>query len=99
MKRGGCIYIMTNKNKTTLYIGVTFDLLKRVNEHKNHVYQNSFTDKYNLELIVFYEFHSTIEEAIARETQVKKWSRQKKEQLINSTNPLWADLWEDIKSW
>ena len=77
MERGGSIYFMTNKNRTTLYLGVTTNLIKRVSEHRTHYYKGSFTDKYNLELIVFYEFHSTIEEAISREKQVKKWSRAK----------------------
>ena len=99
MERGGCIYFMTNKHKTTLYLGVTSDLLNRINEHKTKKYSNSFTAKYNLEFLVFYEFHSSIEEAIAREKQVKKWSRQKKEELINSQNPQWVDLWEEIMKW
>ena len=99
MERGGCIYIMTNKNKTTLYVGVTSNLLNRVNEHKTHKYKNSFTDKYNLEYLVYYEFASTIEEAIARETQVKKYRREKKDALINSLNPQWSDLWEEIIKW
>ena len=67
MERGGCIYIMTNKNKTTLYLGVTSNLLNRVQEHKTHKYKNSFTSKYNLELIIYYEFFTSIEEAIAKE--------------------------------
>lgn len=99
MERGGCIYFMTNKNKTTIYLGVTSNLLNRVNEHKTHKYSNSFTDKYNLEYLVFYEFHSTIEEAIAREKQVKKWNRQKKDNLIHSMNPNWIDLWDEIIKW
>lgn len=99
MERGGCIYFMTNKNKTTLYLGVTSNLLNRVNEHKTHKFQNSFTAKYNLEILVFYEFHSTIEEAIAREKQVKKWNREKKEELINAVNPEWKDLWNEILKW
>ena len=99
MVRGGSIYIMTNKNKTTLYIGVTSDLLRRVQEHKAHHYKKSFTDKYNLEFLVYYESFTTIEAAIAREKEIKKWRREKKEQLINSMNPEWKDLWEDIKHW
>ena len=99
MERGGSIYFMTNKNRTTLYLGVTSNLIKRVSEHRNHYYKGSFTDKYNLELIVFYEFHSTIEEAIAREKQVKKWNRAKKDALINELNPGWIDLWGEIEKW
>ena len=99
MERGGCIYFMTNKNKTTLYLGVTSNLIKRVSEHKNHIYQDSFTDRYNLEMIIFYEFISTIEEAILREKQVKKWNRAKKNELISTLNPEWNDLWIEISKW
>ncbi len=99
MERGGSIYFMTNKNRTTLYLGVTTNLIKRVSEHRTHYYKGSFTDKYNLELIVFYEFHSTIEEAISREKQVKKWIRAKKDKLINELNPDWIDLWGEIEKW
>ncbi len=90
---------MTNKNKTTLYLGVTSNLLNRVNEHRMKKYATSFTAKYNLEFLVFYEFHSTIEEAIAREKQVKKWSRKKKDELINLLNPERKDLWDEIIKW
>lgn len=86
------IYIMTNYYRTTLYIGVTSDLIRRVNEHKNHVIQGSFTDKYNCELCVYYEMWNNINEAINRETTLKKWSRKKKENLINSKNPEWKEL-------
>ena len=99
MERGGSIYFMTNKNRTTLYLGVTSNLIKRVSEHRIHYYKGSFTDIYNLELIVFYEFHSTIVEAISRKKQVKKWNRAKKDALINELNPKWTDLWEEIEKW
>ena len=99
MERGGCIYFMTNKNRTTLYLGVTSNLIKRISEHRTHFHKGSFTDKYNLELIVFYEFHSRLEEAISREKQVKKWNRAKKEALINGLNPGWNDLWGVIEKW
>ena len=92
MKRGGCIYILTNKNKTTLYIGVTADLLRRIQEHKSSLSKSSFSYRYNLHYLIYYEFYSTIEEAITREKELKKWRREKKENLINSTNPLWNDL-------
>ena len=99
MERGGCMYIMTNKNKTTLYIGVTSDLYSRVYQHKNHIYSNSFTSRYNLELCIYYESFFSIEEAINREKEVKKWRREKKEILINSFNPEWNDLFDEIKMW
>jgi putative endonuclease len=99
MTRGGSVYIMTNKLKTTLYIGVTVDLYTRIRQHKEHYFTNSFTDKYNLEYCVYYENFFSIEEAILREKQLKKWSRIKKENLINATNPQWEDLWVKIQYW
>ena len=99
MTRGGSIYIMTNRSKTTLYVGVTVDLPSRILEHKQHVYKKSFTDKYNLEYCVYYENYPFIMEAIHREKEIKKWRREKKEMLINSLNPHWMDLWEEIKLW
>lgn len=99
MTKGGSVYIMTNKLKTTLYIGVTADLQLRIRQHKEHYFQNSFTDKYNLEYCIYYENFYSIEEAILREKQIKKWSRIKKENLINSLNPKWIDLWDEIKNW
>lgn len=99
MTKGGSIYIMTNKLKTTLYIGVTANLQLRIRQHKEHFFQNSFTDKYNLEHYVYYENFYPIEDAILREKQIKKWSRLKKENLINSLNPKWTDLWNEIKEW
>jgi putative endonuclease len=100
MIRGGCIYFLTNKNKTTVYLGVTSDLIRRVQEHKNHIYPYSFTARYNLEYLVYYEFYSQIEEAIAMEKQIKKWRREKKNALIDRMNPNWDDLWEkEVKFW
>ena len=88
----GFVYIMTNKNRTTLYIGVTNDLCRRIYEHKNHVNKNSFTDKYNLEYCIYYEEFPNFTEAIQREKELKKWNRQKKEDLINKLNPEWEEL-------
>ncbi len=99
MKKGGAIYIMTNKNKTTLYIGVTSDLQRRVYEHKNHLNKNSFTDKYNLEYLVYYEGCHSIIEAINREKQLKAGSRKRKEWLINAKNPNWIDLSNEVLEW
>ena len=99
MERGGCIYILTNKWKTTLYIGVSSDLRSRIIQHREHLYTNSFTDRYKLEHCIYYEQYSSIEEAIVREKQIKKWRREKKEILINSINPQWVDLWAEIKEW
>jgi putative endonuclease len=96
MKRGGHVYLMTNKSRTTLYCGVTSDLVKRVQQHKEHLRPKSFTARYNLELLVYHEGFHRIEEAIAREKQIKGGSRQDKEALINSMNPEWRDLFPDL---
>ena len=99
MKKGGATYIMTNKNKTTLYIGVTANLKRRVYEHKTHFDKKSFTHKYNLELLVYYENFHSIEDAISREKQLKKYKRKKKEDLINKLNPEWNDLYNKVLGW
>ena len=99
MKQGGYVYFMTNKNKTTIYCGVTSDLPKRVLEHKNHIYQKSFSAKYNLEFLVYYEGFHRIEEAIAREKQIKSGTRKKKEALINALNSEWKDLYSEVLEW
>ena len=99
MERGGCVYIMTNEYNTTLYVGVTADLPGRVMEHKEKVYPNSFTARYNLTKLVYYEAFHSIEEAIAREKQMKAGSRRKKEELIKALNPTWKDLYDEIKYW
>jgi putative endonuclease len=92
MSKIGYVYIMTNLNKTTLYIGVTNDLCRRIYEHKNHLIKNSFTDRYNLEYCIYFEEIISFEMAIAREKEIKKWNRQKKEALINRKNPQWNVL-------
>ena len=80
---------MTNQNRTTLYLGVTNDLCRRIYEHKNHLIKNSFTDKYNLEYCIYFEEYASMDLAIKREKEIKKWNRQKKESLINKVNPKW----------
>ena len=94
MQRGGFVYILTNKNNTTLYIGVTANLISRMWEHREKIYAKSFTARYNLEKLIFYEGFHSIEEAIAREKQLKGGSRQKKIQLVQSISPHWQDLFE-----
>ena len=90
---------MTNKNTTTLYTGVTSDLKTRVYQHKNNLFPESFTANYNLHKLVFYEGFHFIEEAIAREKQIKAGSRKKKEELMNSINPDWNDLYSEVFDW
>ena len=92
MKKG-YVYILTNKNKTVLYIGVTSNLLKRIYQHKTKFYQG-FTAKYNCNKLVYYEEYKNIVDAIKREKQLKSGNRKRKEQLINAENPNWVDLSE-----
>lgn len=99
MKRGGAVYIMTNITHTTLYTGVTSDLKKRVWQHKNFIFPGSFTSKYKLVKLVYYEGFHRIEEAIGREKQIKAGSRKQKESLINSINREWKDLYEEVAEW
>lgn len=99
MERGGYVYIMTNKNKTTLYIGVTSDLCSRIIQHREHFYPLAFTARFNLTYCIYFEGFFSIEEAIKREKVLKKWRREKKEKLINELNPEWKDLWKEIREW
>jgi|SRR5512133_249678 putative endonuclease len=92
---GGYVYIMTNKNHTVLYVGVTEDLVKRVQEHKEHIFKG-FTHKYNVEYLMYYEFHNHIISAIEREKLIKGGSRKRKIDLINGMNPEWEDLYLKI---
>ena len=90
------VYILTNSHKNVLYTGVTNDLVRRVYEHKHHLDKGSFSDRYNTEYLVYYEWTSDVKAAIEREKQIKSWSRKKKEKLINSKNPNWNDLYETL---
>lgn len=93
---GGFIYILTNENRSTLYIGVTNNLERRLHEHKNEVL-DGFTKTYHVHTLVYVERYDHIEEAIVREKQLKRWSRKKKEALITRLNPVWKDLSRDWK--
>jgi putative endonuclease len=92
----GFIYIITNKNNTTLYIGVTSNLPQRIVEHKEKRYQGSFSARYNLDKLVYYEAFQMIGDAIGREKQLKAGSRKAKIELIISINPNWLDLFDEI---
>jgi putative endonuclease len=95
MEKRGFVYIMTNRKDGTLYIGVTSNLIKRVYQHKSKLLEG-FTYKYNLKRLVYYEIFETIEEAIKREKQLKNWKRDWKIKLIESINPQWLDLYDEI---
>ena len=98
MKEKQCyIYIATNKRHTTVYVGVTNDLFRREDQHRNKIDKNSFTAKYNIDTVVYYEAYNDIKTAIIREKQIKAGSRKKKIELIEKVNPEWKDLIEEIK--
>jgi putative endonuclease len=99
MKRGGAVYIMSSKIHSTLYTGVSSDLKKRVYEHKNNIYPDSFTSKYKTHKLVYYEGFHRIEDAIAREKQIKAGSRNMKIELITNLNPDWKDLYDEVLLW
>ena len=92
MGSGGFTYILTNKNHTVLYVGVTSDLISRMVQHRSGFYKNSFTSRYHVTQLVYFEFFEGIIDAIAREKQLKAGSRQKKVDLINLFNPQWKDI-------
>ncbi len=96
MRKGGAVYIMSSPDKTALYTGVTANLPERVWQHKNKVYPNSFTARYNCVLLVYYAVCETIEIAIAEEKRIKGGSRAQKMDLIESMNKEWRDLTSDI---
>ena len=98
MSKQGFIYMLTNRNHTVLYIGVTSNLEGRIYEHKTNYYPASFCSHYNVHKLVYYEDYDDIYNAICREKQLKKWSRLNKEKLINSFNPKWKDLYDSLWS-
>ncbi|UQD56946.1 GIY-YIG nuclease family protein [Flavobacterium sp. K5-23] len=93
----GFIYIITNKYQTVVYTGVTANLPQRVLNHKEKRNPNSFSARYNLDILVYYEQYQWIGDAIAREKQIKAGSRETKNELIRSVNPNWIDLFDEIK--
>ncbi len=88
----GFVYILTNKNNTTLYVGVTANLEQRIKQHRSKVDKKSFTARYNLDKLVYFESFQMIGDAIAREKQLKAGNRAKKIALIESENPNWVEL-------
>ena len=89
------VYIAVNKRNTVLYTGVTSNLYKRIYEHKNKLLEG-FTKKYNINKLVYYESFNHPEEAISAEKKIKGWLRKKKDELINSFNPEWKFLNDEI---
>jgi Predicted endonuclease containing a URI domain len=93
MTKTPTVYIMTNKRNGTLYIGVTSDIVGRVWEHKNKTIKG-FSSRYGTTQLVWYEFHPTMEGAIHRETDIKRWKRLWKLKLVDEFNPRWEDLYD-----
>ena len=90
------VYILSNNTNTTIYTGVTNDLLRRVYEHKHEMAEESFTAKYKVHKLVYYEATSDVRSAIQREKQIKGWIRAKKNKLVETMNPTWRDLYQEI---
>ena len=95
MKKQYYVYIMADKGNAVLYTGVTGNLIRRVSEHRQKLVEG-FTKRYNVVKLVYYEVFDQIENALAREKQIKAGSRQKKLQLINEMNKEWRDLYEEL---
>ena len=95
MNKRPAVYILASQRNGTLYIGVTSDLVQRVWQHKNSA-QDGFTQKYQVHMLVYYEFHDEMVTAIQREKQMKKWNRAWKINLIEAKNPHWEDLYAKI---
>ncbi|HET6914167.1 MAG TPA: GIY-YIG nuclease family protein [Rhodanobacteraceae bacterium] len=93
-ERQPAVYILASKERGTLYVGVTSDLIKRI-EHKNDLVEG-FTKRYRVHALVWYEQHDTMELAIAREKAIKEWKRAWKLEIIEKTNPGWRDLYDDL---
>jgi putative endonuclease len=85
------VYVLTNWNQRVMYVGVTSDLKRRIHEHQNKLVKG-FTEKYNVNKLVYYEQTNDVITALAREKEIKKWRRQKKDNLVVSVNPQWQDL-------
>ena len=95
MDKQPTVYMMASRRNGTLYIGVTSDLIARVWQHRVHV-APGFTTKYSVSTLVWYEFHPSMESAIMREKRMKRWRRAWKIELIESRNPYWRDLWNEL---
>ena len=96
MHQQGYFYMMTNVHRTVLYCGATNDLYRRIQDHTNEVFTNSFASRYNIGKLVYFEVFTNVGDAFAREKQVKSGSRKKKIALIESVNPQWKDLFDTL---
>ena len=90
------VYILANRTRTVLYVGVTNNLIRRMYEHKNKLDVGSFTAKYDVHDLVYFEYTSDVRAAIEREKQIKGWNRARKNKLVETKNPKWEDLYQSI---
>ena len=90
------VYILSSNTNVTIYTGVTNDLVRRVYEHRNNADSKSFTAKYKVHKLVYFEETPDVRAAIEREKQIKSWNRNRKNELVNSVNPHWIDLYPSI---
>ena len=98
MDKGGYVYIMTTRRNSVLYVGVTSQLFDRALKHIQKFYPRSFTAKYNVDKLVYYQWFPSIEEAIAFEKKLKAGPRKRKTDLISKCNPSWSDLFIDLSN-
>lgn len=96
MPKSGYVYILASERNGTLYVGVTNDLVRRVQEHRAERNPDSFTAQYDVKRLVYYEYHPDIRDAINREKRIKGWKRQWKLELIEGMNLHWRDLYPDV---
>ena len=90
------VYMMTNQYRNVLYTGVTNDLVRRVYEHRNHLIKDSFTARYHVTKLVYFEATEDVKSALEREKQIKSWKRARKDALVESQNPTWEDQYPYI---
>ena len=90
------VYMMTNQYRNVLYTGVTNDLVRRVYEHQNHLLRDSFTARYHVTKLVYFEMTDDVKSAIEREKQIKSWKRARKDALVERQNPTWEDQYPSI---
>ena len=90
------VYILANRSNVALYTGITNDLVRRVAQHRSHADPRSYTARYHITKLVYFEVTPCVRSAIAREKQIKSWSRRRKNALISGKNPTWVDLYPDV---
>ena len=90
------VYILSNVTNTTIYVGITKDLVRRVYEHRHKIDPQSFTARYDVHKLVYFECTGDVRAAIEREKQIKGWNRARKNKLVETRNPQWEDMYHSI---